>query len=92
MKIVTGVSTGTSTDGAEKAAGHGAESDASTSMGSDFDSDDGSGNFDSDDGSGPNKARRSTAGNEPETSPLSVSDDSDGAESVYSCPSRRRCF
>jgi hypothetical protein len=73
MKIVTGVSTGTSTDGAEKAAGHGAESDGNTSMGSDFDSDD---------GSGPIKARRSKAGNEPETSPLSVSDDSDGAESV----------
>jgi hypothetical protein len=62
------------TDGAEKAAaaGHGAESDASTGSTSDFDSD----------GSGPNKARRSTARNEPGTSPLSLSDDSDGAEFV----------
>jgi hypothetical protein len=61
------------TDGAEKSAGHGAESDGNTSIGS---------GYDSDDDSGQNKARRSTAGEEPETSPLSVSDDSDGAESV----------
>jgi hypothetical protein len=53
------------TDGAEKAAaaGHGAESDVSTGITSDFDSD----------GSGPNKARRSAARNESgSTSPLST--------------------